>query len=306
MDAQRDMQALVVNALQQYYSERYSGSFEPTNPPAGVYLNKSGTETTNEIANSVQAEATTSANYRDTSLTQATESTSPAYESAIPTANSIEQQFALIQTLMQRNSSAPIPGNGMHLNRHPTTVPQEQHPVASLSAASFPAVVPTVARRSAQGTIVSSIQPTSRKHVRLCATTDQSRQSKKQKKPRPRRPLTAYNLFFKDERARILAEVQQEEDDVDPHTSLDTKRLRRRRPHGKVGFEEMAKTIGKRWKAISPERKAYYDAKARAEQERYREELALCLKEENEEREGLRLELEKSVSDDTKRAYFSK
>ena len=131
---------------------------------------------------------------------------------------------------------------------------------------------------------------------------------KKPKRPRPRRPLNAYNIFFKDERARIIAEnseTYEEEYDETAHTSLDTKRQRRRRPHGKVGFEDMAKIIGKRWKDITPERKAYYDEAAKAEKKRYHDELALCQREENEEREAIRDALEASVSDQTKRDYFN-
>ena len=52
---------------------------------------------------------------------------------------------------------------------------------------------------------------------------------------RPKRPMSAYNLFFKDERRKMV--------DCD-----------------KVeGFSNMARTIGAKWKVLAPEVREYYE-----------------------------------------------
>ncbi|GAX27336.1 hypothetical protein FisN_23Lh089 [Fistulifera solaris] len=84
---------------------------------------------------------------------------------------------------------------------------------------------------------------------------------------RPKRPLTAYNLFFKEERANI---VQEQAAENEHHTSDGVKRNRRKEPHGKIGFEDMAKTIAERWKTIDPERLAAYNQRADEGKKQYR------------------------------------
>lgn len=88
---------------------------------------------------------------------------------------------------------------------------------------------------------------------------------------RPKRPLTAYNLFFKEERANI---VEEQAADNEHHTSDGVKRNRRKEPHGKIGFEAMAKTIAERWKTIDPERLAAYNQRADEGKKHYRKAIA--------------------------------
>jgi hypothetical protein len=121
---------------------------------------------------------------------------------------------------------------------------------------------------------------------------------------RPKRALTAYNIFFKDQRAKILVELEGDEESI--HTSYGTKQRRRRRPHGKIGFEEMAKMIGKKWKGIGPEELAYYKAMAASDKKRLEAELALFMKEECDVLEAARAALEATVSEETKRLYFGR
>lgn len=79
------------------------------------------------------------------------------------------------------------------------------------------------------------------------------------KKPKdmPRRPLSAYNIFFKEERAKLLADRQ----------------AKSQTGEEKIGFEKMAKTIGKRWKELSPEEFDRCKQLAREDTERYRREM---------------------------------
>lgn len=83
------------------------------------------------------------------------------------------------------------------------------------------------------------------------------------KKPKdmPRRPLSAYNIFFKEERARMLAEGG-----VTGETSSQGDK-------SKIGFEAMAKTIGKRWRESPPEMLESYKQQAKDDMERYRREM---------------------------------
>lgn len=146
----------------------------------------------------------------------------------------------------------------------------------------------------------------------------------KRDKNRPKQPLSAYNIFFKDQRAKMLAELQntpspeeesskdKEEDkdkdkDKDKATELEgdgtekdttddkvkkeeegneesaSKKRPREVPHGKIGFEKMAKTIAKRWKEIEKEDLQHYEAKAQEDQKRYKAELAVYLQKKRDE-----------------------
>eukprot|EP00588_Corethron_pennatum_P030657 CAMPEP_0194320530 /NCGR_PEP_ID=MMETSP0171-20130528/16835_1 /TAXON_ID=218684 /ORGANISM="Corethron pennatum, Strain L29A3" /LENGTH=523 /DNA_ID=CAMNT_0039078089 /DNA_START=208 /DNA_END=1776 /DNA_ORIENTATION=- len=127
---------------------------------------------------------------------------------------------------------------------------------------------------------------------------------------KPKRPLSAYNLFFREERARILApdpktnELKHSSAESPPslenkgsnkdfkidnnpdknvqsnETTLPKKKRGRPRgsnykprpvPHGKVHFNELGKKIGKRWRTLNPSDKAIYCLKAAEEKAIYDE-----------------------------------
>ena len=87
-----------------------------------------------------------------------------------------------------------------------------------------------------------------------------ARKKKKVEKGRPLRPLSAYNFFFKDERRKILANFSRQQKDGTADVNSG------------IGFENLAKTIGRRWKQIVPERLAHYKALAKIDQGRYADE----------------------------------
>mmetsp|Transcript_7475 Transcript_7475/g.14167 ORF Transcript_7475/g.14167 Transcript_7475/m.14167 type:complete len:624 (+) Transcript_7475:100-1971(+) len=114
------------------------------------------------------------------------------------------------------------------------------------------------------------------------ANGQQQNKKKRKKRPRghPSRPLSAYNLFFKDERQRILdslpssksSDTGRQEDLKDPRDEI-TWPGKRRRPHGKIGFENLAKEIGARWKGIDEETKEHYKKLALGDLQRYSREM---------------------------------
>jgi hypothetical protein len=134
------------------------------------------------------------------------------------------------------------------------------------------------------------------------ATTAKGRRKtakNKRDKNRPKQPLSAYNIFFKDQRAKMLAELQNapppaepsdgqsnaSNDDANGNTKDDTSSRKRPRepPHGKIGFETMAKTIAKKWKEIEKEALSKYESMAQDDQKRYKAELAVYLQKKRDE-----------------------
>ena len=89
------------------------------------------------------------------------------------------------------------------------------------------------------------------------AVSRQRKQRKKKAPDAPRRPLCAYNLFFREERARLLAERRQQghvTSAASPNEDL---------------FATMGKTIAKLWNELAPSKRKKYQEQAAEEKERY-------------------------------------
>jgi hypothetical protein len=120
---------------------------------------------------------------------------------------------------------------------------------------------------------------------------------------KPKRPLSAYNVFFQEERARIVKEreLQNSEDDQIDSSNHHKQRYQ---PNG-TGFEDLAKEISKRWKSIDKKRLDECSQLAEADTARYQKELAAY----NEQREARLFAMQQaqvaSVSEEAWKRYIA-
>ena len=94
------------------------------------------------------------------------------------------------------------------------------------------------------------------KRSRETAPTGTSLSNRRKKKPKgmPKRPLSAYNLYFQSERAKILEAAENGEG-------------------GKIGFEGLGKIIGSKWRVLPASERKQYDKLADKDSTRYRKEM---------------------------------
>lgn len=117
----------------------------------------------------------------------------------------------------------------------------------------------------------------------MAATNTNTNTKKEVHKPKekapasPRRPLSAYNIFFKVQRHLIINGKPNAIDikDIDeiantPTNSGDGKRIHRR-SHGKIGFADLAKEISRRWKTCDKNIKLHFAGLAKKDRVRYDE-----------------------------------
>lgn len=110
------------------------------------------------------------------------------------------------------------------------------------------------------------------------------KRSWKKPKDKPMRPLSAYNMFFQNQRERIVAgktgdptpeEIQQSVVKMLTSKTRGPKRRQDRISHGQISFGDLARAIAAKWKAIDPKLKAVYNHYAAQEKVRYKKEVVI-------------------------------
>lgn len=92
----------------------------------------------------------------------------------------------------------------------------------------------------------------------------------KQEKDFPKKNLSAYNLFFRDERQRLLASIKGSDNEKNFTSAI---RKDRAAPHRKISFSELGKVIGQNWKTLSEVTRAKYNKMAEEEKKVYQEKV---------------------------------
>ena len=99
---------------------------------------------------------------------------------------------------------------------------------------------------------------------------------------KPKKAMTAYNMFYAYERKRILAGVDM---DDSPISIKELLRIRRdhkisgkrshKKSHGMIGFQELNRRISQSWKALSDDKRMIFQDQAVKEKEVYTHQLAV-------------------------------
>jgi hypothetical protein len=114
----------------------------------------------------------------------------------------------------------------------------------------------------------SQVKPIARK-----SKGGSKKRSWKKPKDKPKRPLSAYNLFFQHERNNILAALPGDDAAMDDGLTEEQRRRKHRKTHGKIGFADLARSIADKWKNIEPTARSVFEARADIEKQRYKKEL---------------------------------
>ena len=83
-----------------------------------------------------------------------------------------------------------------------------------------------------------------------------------------------------------------------PTSTSSSGKKKKKVPHGKIGFENLAKIIGQRWQELDGERAAYYKSKAAEDMKRYKAEMEIFLTKQAEKKRAAEEKLSSSSNQD--------
>ena len=123
----------------------------------------------------------------------------------------------------------------------------------------------------AAGSIGENIRQEDKIEIEKLVDTKKQSKKRKWKKPKdmPKRPLSAYNLFFAHERKEMIKKgsLQKPSSEGD---LVDGSAAPRKR---KMGFAGLARSVAAKWKELAPDLRAPYEEQAAKEQARYKKEM---------------------------------
>ena len=142
--------------------------------------------------------------------------------------------------------------------------------------------VAVISRESSTLSLVAPSSPTMTSSSAVDATEVASPKGGKKswKKPigKPKRPLSAYNIFFKEERARLVAEINGSANGgASAAEEADRQQSEAARSHRKthgMGFAGLAQNIAGKWKTLDNASRRPYEKKAAVDKARYVREVA--------------------------------
>jgi hypothetical protein len=170
---------------------------------------------------------------------------------------------------------------------------QHQRLNAIAVAAAAPLQVPPFANRSAGSRSPPYLQPATNalpmpevthsfsvQQPRPAAASEVPAAAPTVKPKKPKHPKTAYNYFFKDNRARIITS------------------------EGRVDFATMGQRIGALWKAVDNETKSKYEALAVDDKRRYYREKEIYIEAARDAQSEVQRQLESTVDEETRKRYL--
>jgi len=105
----------------------------------------------------------------------------------------------------------------------------------------------------------------------------------------PKRPLSAYNIFFKEYRNKLIGhELKDERSTQRLRTKKGYCRMKqprkRRKKHGLITFANLAKSVATKWKEMDEREKAIYQDVAKKNADKYARDLRFFLKKRSQQK----------------------